>query len=191
MTPQLVKPPRFVPRIRFLGVLQWICPYSGHFNRSHLTPLDFRLICGSTGGGAGCDRRLIPGIHLFPIAKGRPPAVGSVPPDWVIPDKYLPTDMPEGTTEPWTGPGMLEAFPAGDLTIVPWRVHQPTHVLVDPASADFNVDLMARMVRQIAAQARQDDFGGLGSSRGVGDAMRLARLGAAFELVAQGYGFGT
>lgn len=181
----LVQPAIFVPRIRFLGVLHWLCAYSGHFNRSHLTPWDFRLKCG----GDGCSRRFIPGIHLFPMARGGH-RVDAIPPDWVIPDKYIPADMPDGT-EPWSGPGLVEAFPAGDLTIVPWRAHEPTHVLVDPASADFNVDLMTRMVRQIAAQGRQDDFEAVRGVRGrVEGVVDLARIGAAFELVAQGHGFG-
>lgn len=180
---QLVEPAIFVPRIRFLGVVHWLCPYSGHFNRSHMTPWDFRLQCG---GANECSRKFIPGMHLFPVARGTHSAkhAGSVPPDWVIPDKYIPSDMPDGV-ESWTGPGLREAFPTGDLAIVPWRAGQPTHVLVEPASTDFTPELMVRMVRKVAAAGHPDDFRGI-AGVGTGEhPTRLARLGAAFELVAQ------
>lgn len=191
-----VQSARFVPRIRFLGVLHWICPYSGHFNRTHLSPWDYRLICGGAGRkdvagdpGRGCSRRMVPGIHLLSIPSGH--RHSSPPPDWIIPDKFIPPDMPDGV-EQWTASGMMEAFPTGDLGIVPWYPGTPTHLLVDPRSADFSVDLMVRMVRRIAQAARGDDLEGLRGVRGrvesVGD---LARIGAAFELVAQGYGFGN
>lgn len=171
--PSLSDPPIFVPRIRIWGNVQWICPYSGHFNSDRMTAQSYRLTCRPTSD-LRCGRRFVPGVVLYPISPGRP--ARSFPPDWVIPDLYK------------SQVGMREAFPMGDLAVNRWQYHHPTHVLVDPESADYNVGVMVRHVRIVAET-------GLGSSlvhevakQDAQPESRLARLGAAFELVAAEYG---
>lgn len=159
---------QYVLRARLWGTIHWICPYSGHLNQSRVFAETPRVIC------SGCSVRLMSGIVLYPIAVNGRAATRrgnlelGLPPDWVIP---VPGD------EYNSGVGLREAFPLGDLAIVPWRRHQPTHVLIDPADADFNVTLFAKSVRNLAEWGQGDDFSVPERSR-VG--ANLARLGAAF-----------
>jgi hypothetical protein len=156
-------PPTFALRARLWGAVHWICPYSGHLNQSPVNANHYRLMCSP----GECNRRFVPGIVLYPTRPGR----YSIPPDWVIP---IPGEIYNSTR------GLVDIMPMGDLAIVPWKRHTPTHVLIEPDTDDpaaYDVRLFVRHVRQIAQFARQDDFDGLRISAGLPN---LARLGAGF-----------
>jgi hypothetical protein len=170
----LVSPALYVPRIRVYGTIHWICPYSAHYNVTRLSQSYFRMSC-STGQ---CGHRFIPGFVMYPIARGR--GGQSIPPDWVIPSDYE------------LDGGLREAFPAGDLATVPWRRHEPTHVLVDPASSSFNAGLFVKMARRIAQIGQGEDFAvpaTIGAPpQSAQSTIDLARLGAAFQIAAHQIG---
>lgn len=153
----IIAPPSFVPRGRMTG-LHWVCAYSGHVNHTSITSTANRLYCR-------CGRHFMPGIVFYPLVAGRG-SVRAIPPDWVIPK------------------ALTEAFPEGDLAIVPWKRHHPTHVLVDPRSADYNVDLFIKQVR-LAAETAQG--GAIAPDPSPLALVKLARLGAAFEAAVRGY----
>ena len=161
--------PQFVFRARTWGTEHWICPYSGHLNRSWLNPRNYSLNCVPE-----CNRRFIPGRVLYPSPGGP----HSIPPDWVIPLRKAERDREDGR-------GMIEAFPTGDLSRIGWRRHNPVHVLVNPnpaAEDEFEVGLFVQTVRRLAQEPRGGD---LGAMRTVGtQSTDLARLGAAFLALA-------
>lgn len=163
--------PRFVFRARYWGALHWICPYSGHLNFSRVEPKAYRVVCS----GGGCGRRFIPGVVMW----GMPPGKHSIPPDWIIP---VPAD------EYFSGDGLSESIPMGDLAIMPWRRHTPTHVLMRPDSDDadageYNVRAFVRQVRVVAETLSSSD-----TTANIAGLTPMQRLAMAFEIVANAVG---
>lgn len=165
---------RYAPRALLSGMLGAVCPYSGHYTYTSVGPSNSRIECT-------CGVRFQTGIILWPIARGH---AGSsrrnIPPDWVIP---IPGHaFKSGQQWDW----LREAVPTGDLGIVPWRRHHPSHVLVNPSDAtDLTPAALVRGVRRLAEAGRSDDFHAPPSHHP--SPGELARLGAALITLASEY----
>jgi hypothetical protein len=171
-TTTMIVQPTFNFRARFWQLF-WICPYSGHFNHSTLKPTEHRIECT-------CSRRFVPGVSLYGLPRG----ATHIPPDWVIP-------IPR---EQWnSNVGLREIMPMGDLAVVRWQRHQPTHVFHNPESltpgagtgagdyagaGDYDVRSFIRHTRLVAETLSSSD-----TTIDIRGRSPIERLGLAFEVV--------
>ena len=68
--------PRFQPRARFCGTLDWLCPYCGYLNRMRVTRKTWRVRCRASE----CRRRLAIGVLFRSLAGGEGQGNRTIPP---------------------------------------------------------------------------------------------------------------
>lgn len=67
---------KYRPHACFCGVLDWLCPFCGHINRSRVARTGWRIRCQATE----CRRRFTYGLTLYSLALARSRGRRPLPP---------------------------------------------------------------------------------------------------------------